>query len=260
MTASDSAMPRILVWDIENSPNLAHVWQLWNTNINPGGIQVPSEVMCFAAEWLDSDKTIFRSTFHHGKEAMLQTAHKLLSQADAVVSYNGKKHDTPVMNRDLLKAGFPPPAPYRHIDLDLTMKSEFRFPSHSLNYVSQELGIGEKVSHEGYALWKACVIDQDPKAWARMRRYNIGDVKLTKKLYWRVEPWIKNPLIFPDHSDEEVRCPNPRCRSANVNREGFAYTQLSKFQRYSCNECGRWFRSTTREKLEGFSAANISGG
>lgn len=258
MTADSTTLPRILVWDIENSPSLAHVWELWNTNVNPAAIQVQAEVMCFAAEWLDSDKTIFRSTFHHGKDDMLATAHRLLSEADAVVSYNGKKHDTPVMNTDLLLAGYPPPAPYRHIDLDLTMKGEFRFPSHSLNYVSQALGIGAKVKHEGYSLWKACIIDQDPAAWSRMRKYNIGDVKLTKELFWRVRPWVRNMPLFQDNADDEVRCPH--CRSTDINREGFAYTQASKFQRYSCNECGRWFRSTTREKLEGFSGVNISGG
>lgn len=240
--------PRVLVWDIENSPSLAHVWTLWNTNVNPGAIQIPSEVMCFAAKWLDTDDIYFRSTFHQSRAEMLAEAHRLLSEADMVISYNGRKHDSPIMNRDLLKAGYAPPSPYRHIDLDLTMKSVFRFPSHSLNYVSGELGIGQKVQHAGFELWRACIMDNDPAAWDKMMEYNIGDVLLTEKLYYRVQPWIRNhpSLSSMIDGDNTIRCPT--CQSADFKREGFAYNQSSRFQRYSCNVCGRWFRSTLREK------------
>ena len=244
---TEAVEPRILVCDIETSPNLAHVWQLWNTNVRPVAIQVPSEVLCFAAKWLDSDDVIFRSIFHDSKQVMLETAHELLSEADMVISYNGKKFDSRMINRDLLKAGFAPPTPYRHIDLDLTTKSVFAFPSHSLNYVSGELGIGQKIEHAGYELWRACVMDNDPDSWEQMKEYNIGDVLLTEKLYYRILPWIKNhPSRSVMSADDLRHC--PACGSTNCIRKGFAYTQMSVYQRWSCNDCGKPFRDTQREK------------
>ena len=35
-------------------------------------------------------------------------------------------------------------------------------------------------------------------------------------------------------------CPN--CASSNLGKRGFTYTNVSKFQRYICKDCGAWSR------------------
>lgn len=258
MTAENNRDARILIWDIETSPSLAHVWDLWNTNVNPAAIQIPGEVICFAAKWLDNKKTIFRSIHHDGHQAMLDEIWRLLNEADIVISYNGKRFDTPHINRAFLKAGMKPPSPYRHVDLDETTKRVFKFPSHSLTYVSGELGLGHKTKHEGYGLWKACVMDNDPAAWKRMRKYNIQDVALTEALYYKLLAWVRIHPNLSVMSGSGTKAMCPACGSDNLNREGFAYTQASKFQRYSCNNCGRWSRDTHRMNTGGSGITEVS--
>jgi rubredoxin len=123
------------------------------------------------------------------------------------------------------------------------VKKRFKFPSNKLDYVSGALGLGNKTPHDGMPLWVSCMAD-DPKAWKLMEKYNRQDVVLTEKLYDRLLPWIPyhpNMRLY----DSNVNC--PRCGSkVGLQRRGFAYTNVSKFQRWQCTACGGYFRSTSR--------------
>lgn len=202
------------------------------------------EVICFAAKWTDEEETQFFSTFHNGKEEMVQAAHKLLDEADAVIHFNGQRFDIPHLNREFVEAGMTPPSPYAQIDLLKVVKKQFRFPSNKLDYVSQALGLSGKVHHTGHQLWVDCMAGSYP-AWELMKEYNIGDVVLTEQLYDKLLPWIPshpNPGLY-DGAEEDC-CPN--CGSTDLRKEGKAYTASSVFQRYSCNPCGRWSRGNKR--------------
>jgi hypothetical protein len=235
---------KILTLDIETRPNLAWVWGIWQQNVGINQIEESVEVICFAAKWHGEHKIHYRSVYHDGKEDMLQDLWGFLNNADAVVHYNGAKFDIPHINREFLLAGMDPPAPYKQIDLLKTMKKQFRFPSNKLEYIAQSLGIGEKLKHEGFELWRRCMSGED-SAWKLMRQYNINDVALTELLYERIKPWLVNAPSFAAYRQEGV-CPG--CGSSELQSRGFAYTQQSKFQRYVCRDCGKWSRSTEAVK------------
>lgn len=202
------------------------------------------EVMCFAAKFKDEDSTIFRSTFHDGKETMVSAAHELLDEADAVIHYNGMRFDIPHLNREFVEAGLTPPSPYAQIDLLRVVKKQFRFPSNKLDYVTKALGLDHKFQNSGHQLWAKCMAG-DYQAWEEMKKYNIQDVVITEQLYDRLLPWIPshpNPGLY-DGTEEDC-CPN--CGSTDLRKEGKAYTASSVFQRYSCNPCGRWSRGNKR--------------
>jgi len=242
---------KILTLDIETSPNLAHVWGLWNENIPLARLLESGEVICFAAKWHDQKKVLFYSVHHHGKEEMVRAAHELLSEADVVVHYNGDKFDLPHLNREFLELGLEPPAPYASVDLLKAVKRKFRFPSNKLDYVVQKLQLGAKVSTGGYELWLACMNGSD-SAWTKMRKYNKHDVVVTEALYNRVLPWIPahpSAGLYMDMSDV---C--PACGSGSLRLEGRAYTSMGVFQRYQCFDCGKWSRGNKR--LEG---SNVRG-
>lgn len=231
--------PRILTLDIECSPNLAHVWSLFKQNVSLSQLQETGEVISFAAKWHGKKKVYFYSTFHHGKDAMVQAAYDLVSQADIVVGYNSKNFDMKHLNREFLLAGLTPPAPYQQVDLLLSIRSAFRFTSHKLDHVAQELGLGSKIAHEGHTLWVKCMAG-DKAAWARMREYNKGDVVLTEKLYDRVLPWIAGHPNVGLYTGDSEACPN--CgRSDQLKPRGYAQTNLTTYQRFRC-DCGKWTR------------------
>lgn len=239
--------PRILTLDIETSPNLAHVWSLWKQNVSLNQLMETGNVMCFAAKWLDDPQTMFWSE-RHGFEVMLGAAHDLLSEADAVITYNGDRFDLPTINREFLREFWSPPAPYISLDLLKAVRKNFRFHSNKLDHVVRELYIGEKAKHSGHELWVDC-LRGDNRAWATMETYNRQDVQITEELALRLKPWLPNwpnPALFSD--DEALAMSCPGCGGVDLKREGFRYTRVGRYQRYSCPDCGRWSTNGRRDR------------
>ena len=228
---------KILVLDIETSPNLGWVWGLWDQNIHPtnGQLVESQTVLCFAARWLGKKKVHFYSDHHHGHEAMVQAAWDLLDQADAVIHFNGRGFDIKHLNREFFKARLGPPSPHRDIDLLTVCRSRFKFPSNKLDYIAQEMELGSKVEHAGMPLWIDCMQGK-PAAWATMKKYNIGDIQLTEDLYYELLPWIKNHPHAGSYNGEERSCPN--CGGTNLHKNGWSVSNASTYQRYRCASCG----------------------
>lgn len=186
-------MAKILLLDIETSPNTAHVWGIWQQNIGLNQLLESSYTMCYSAKWLGEDEIFFDSVFESDSQAMLVGIHELIDQADAVVHYNGSKFDMPTLNKEFLLAGLTPPSPVKQIDLLQVAKKQFRFVSNKLDYVSQALGLGKKTEHMGHELWIQCMAN-NPEAWKLMEEYNKNDVILLEKVYYKFRPWIKQHL------------------------------------------------------------------
>lgn len=231
---------KILLLDIESSPNTAHVWGLWQQNVSINQLMESSYVLCYAAKWYGEKEVMFDSVHQSRPKTMLKGIHGLLNDADAVVHYNGTKFDIPTLNKEFLLHSFNPPSPYKQIDLLRVVRSNFRFPSNKLDYVAQRLNLGKKHEHEGHELWVKCM-NGDKDAWKRMEKYNIQDVVLLENLYGHLLPWIKS---HPNHnlfSDCHV-CPN--CSSSSLQRRGTAISATGTYQRYQCRSCGTWSQST----------------
>lgn len=242
-------MMKILHLDIETAPNLVYAWGLYKQDVSISQIVDPGYTLCYAAKW-HGDRTIHTANVKDdGGEGLVKTLWALLNEADVVVHYNGTKFDIPTINKEFLLLGLPPPAPYQQIDLLKTVRKQFRFASNKLDFVCQQLGIGAKVQHKGMELWSQCMQGNE-KAWREMLRYNKQDVRLLGKLYLKLLPWIDNhpnvvlyePLV---ENREGLHCPN--CGGDELERRGFAYTKVSKFQRYRCTDCGKWSRVRKKE-------------
>ena len=235
---------KILLLDIETSPMTAYVWGIWDQNISPNHIIDSSNILCWAAKWLDSDEVMFDSVHQSKAKEMLKGIHGLLDEADAVVHYNGTKFDIPTLNKEFLLFGYNPPSPYKQIDLLRVVRSQFRFPSNKLDYVSQRLGLGKKTEHAGMELWTKCM-KGDKDAWKIMETYNVQDVVLLESLYRRLFSWIKH---HPNHnlfSDSPV-CPT--CAKPRLQKRGTAISSVGTYQRYQCKACGSWSQATKSEK------------
>jgi hypothetical protein len=230
---------KILFLDLETSPNLAHVWGLWDQNVAINQLVSSTEVICFGARWMGEKKTMFRSVHHDGKKAMLDELHRLMNEADVLVGWNSMAFDSKHIKREFLENGYLPPSPYRELDLMRVVKDQFKFPSNKLDYVSQKLGVGAKVKHSGFDLWLGCMAG-DKKAWAEMKKYQIQDVDLLLDLYDILLPWIKNHPHKGLHDAETDGCPN--CGSDKLIARGVTHTASQSYKRYSCNNCGKWSR------------------
>lgn len=234
---------KILTLDIETSPHLGFHFGLFNQNFSLQQVEEWTRMICFAAKWYHEDGGRFFSDFHDGHSNSVHAAYELLDEADVVVTYNGDSFDLKHMNREFLLQELTPPAPYQSVDLYKVNKSRFRFGSTKLDHFGEQLGIGQKMKHAGFQLWIDCM-NGDIDAWDTMRKYNCEDVRLTEKAFKRVEPWIMNMPHKGLYDEIEFSC---RCGSTNLQKRGFHYTLIGKYQRYRCNDCGRWLNSSKAE-------------
>jgi RNase_H superfamily len=231
---------KILYIDIEWKPATAYVWKMWDENISPEQLLDDGGLLCFCAHWEGQKEFMFFSEWEDGHDEMARVALQLLDAADAVVTYNGDKYDLPKLRGAIILAGLTPPPPPTSIDLIKWVK-KFGFVMNRLAYIGPLLGIGKKMKHEGFGLWRS-VLEGDPKAQARMKRYCTQDVKLLVTLYKRILPFI---FDHPHLGEDKHAC--GACGSDHVQSRGFRRTKFYKIQRLQCQECGSWSTGTRKK-------------
>lgn len=247
-----AAFMRILLLDIETYPALTWQWSLFDNYTPVERVVREGGLLSWAAKWYGEPDTSFSAYWSDGPQLMAERMHGMLCEADAVVTYNGKRFDIPWLDTVSLEAGLGPPSPFAHIDLFSTVR-RFRWLSKKLGYVCERLELGSKVQHEGFKLWTRAMPvelggEGDPEAQAQMEAYNRGDVPDTlEPLYDALLPWIKgHPHVglFADDGLGPSRC--QRCGSTKLEPSGYARTPLGVFRRYRCAACRSWHRGKTR--------------
>lgn len=247
--------PKILLFDIENSPSSAYIWSLYTEVISESMIENSWYMLCWAAKWLGEDKVYssalidFPKEYKKNKEndkLILQKLWKLLDEADIIVAHNGKKFDVRKVNARFIMNNFPPPSPYKVVDTLQAARQYFYFTSNRLDDLGKYLGVGEKLDTGGFKLWKQCM-SGDKKAWKKMVDYCKNDIILLENVYLKLRPFIENhPSLTVYMNEEEHNC--PKCGSEKVVKEGFSYTNACQYQRYSCKDCHGWSRGKTNLK------------
>lgn len=238
---------KILLLDIETAPHRVYAWGLYDQTIAINQVVEAGYTLCFSAKWYGSRDMIFDSVRKSGGNRMIRHAHKLLSEADAVVHYNGNKFDVPTLNQEFLEAGLKPPPPSHQVDLYRVAKSRFRFASNKLDFVAQSLNLGHKLHHKGMELWSGCMRG-DAASWRTMERYNKQDVRLLERVYNALLPWIKNHPNVGNFLNESAVCTN--CGSSYLQSNGLRRTAVSAYRRLQCQDCGAWMRGAVAEKRE----------
>jgi DNA polymerase elongation subunit (family B) len=235
--------PKILTLDIETAPIMASVWRLFDQNVGLNMIEQDWYVLSWAAKWMHKTEVIYEDKFDTWDNEtdfhLLKGIHALLDEADIIITQNGKKFDAKKLNARFILNGMKPPSSYRHIDTLQEAKKHFGFTSNKLEYMTDKLcKIYKKLKHgkfPGFELWKEC-LRGNPEAWQEMKDYNIHDVLSLEELYTIMLPWMKTHinmnLYYDDH---ELRC---KCGHKEFEHNGYAYTNLSKFDRFQCTSCG----------------------
>jgi hypothetical protein len=244
---------KILLLDIETAPNEVYTWGLYDQNVGVNQVIKAGYVLCWAAKWLGQKEVMSDAIINYPKyyrenpkcdKKIARSMWKLLDEADIVITHNGDAFDIKWLNTLFITHRLPPPSTFKSIDTKKAAKANFRFISNSLKYIGRHLGIGDKLHHDGFDLWVRCM-KGDKKSWQHMIKYCKQDVVLLEKEYLELRPYIKNhPNLALYKESKDKVCPN--CASTEVKKKGFAYTSLSIFQRFVCQECGKNFRGNTR--------------
>ena len=99
---------RVLLLDLENSAHLVHTWGLYDQNVSLNQIISTSYMLCFAAQWYGESKMHFNSVHKTTPKKMLEEAHALISEADAIITWNGARHDLPILAKEFILHGMKP--------------------------------------------------------------------------------------------------------------------------------------------------------
>lgn len=239
---------RVLVYDIETTPNLGWVWGKYKQNVI--AFEEPWYMLSFAYKWLGQKQTYVVSLPDfplYAKDPrndieVVKALHELFSLADLTVTHNGKSFDNKKANARMAVHQLAPPPAYKEIDTLLVARRQFAFTSNRLGDLCRTLGLPHKEDPGGFKTWEGCM-NGSPKAWATMRKYNKQDVVILEQLYLRLRPWMSNHPNLNIYGDRPDSC--PRCGSEDLMRRGWRIANVYRYPRYQCNGCGGYCRGRT---------------
>lgn len=249
--------PKIVLWDIETTHNLAAVFGLaHNDYINPENLVQERYVVCAAWKTLGKRTVSAVSTLDNPalfkKEPtsdlhVVTKLHEVLSNADVIVAHNGDQYDIKFTEGRMLYHGLPPLPPIVKMDTLKEAKSRFLLNSNKLDYLGHYLKVGRKRPTKA-GLWLR-VLQNDEQAIRDMVRYNKQDVTLLERVFLKLRPYMASHMnrhLFADNGLGSTSC--PRCGSKRTKSKGLHHSLTQVYQRRVCLSCGGWFRNRKAEK------------
>lgn len=226
-----------LFFDIETSPNIGLFWSPgYKVSISYENIIKERAIICIAWKWAGDSKV---NALHWDKDQndkeMLNEFVKVLEEADEIVAHNGDNFDIKWMRTRCLIHGIPVSPNFVTQDTLKLARGKFRFNSNRLDYIADFLGFGNK-KPTGFDLWKAVLLDKDPKAMKKMLDYCKHDVVLLEKV------WEKLMTYVPAKTSVAVNASQcPECGSSNtiINKRRVTAAGYKKVQ-FRCQDCGKY--------------------
>jgi hypothetical protein len=252
--------PRIILWDLETLPDMEEAMEHWcGLGAYPGltlKAQI-SSIICFGWKVFGKDHKAkvdcawdFKTRWARNVNddyMLCKHAQRVLSTADAIVTWNGKKFDERHLRTRLEHHGLPPLPPFNHhIDLRQVSSKKMYFFNNKLMTVSEWLLEVHKREHEGWKLWVK-TRKRDPAAMKTMKWYCEGDVLALESAYRRLRKFNKDT---PNHNLFTIgeRCVCPTCGGTRLKSHGWRYTQTSRYQQFFCKDCGSFGRTDKNGK------------
>ena len=243
--------PKVLYFDLENSLMQAYTFEIWNVNI--GGNRINKHSHLLSNSWAFDDEPVqgIRLTPEQVKESddllVVVDMIKAIEQADILVSYNGISFDKKVLNTRALHHNLPPIRWGKHFDVMREIKKNFRFPSNSMDNVSNYLGIEGKNTSNHQRLWERCFEwwnhEECEEALKQMLVYGKQDIVVLRNLHKRIMGWDKSGvnvgLITKEingvntKDNHELLCSH--CGSKDVDKlTSKGYTTTTSYSVYRC--------------------------
>lgn len=231
---------RILLYDLEISPILAWVYDMYDANVI--AVERPKYIMSFAYKWMGEpdihvlaqpDYDRYRRDKYNDK-SVVDALWDVLDEADIVVAHNASAFDNKVAMARFMYHGLTPPSPFKTVDTLTVARRTFKFGANSLAFLCEQLNIGSKSTVKHHDLWHRCV-DGDMEAWALLKEYNKRDVEMLDELYAMLLPYMSNhPVVSASGC--------PKCGSSFVQYRGVQRSKTNTYRRVHCQQCGAWSR------------------
>lgn len=265
--------PTVLFYDIETTPLQSYHWQLGKQVIRHGQLVAGHsrwDIICITYCYNDGKPAkVLRYDKHGGTRGMIEKFDALIRAADITIGKNSDRFDTKMINTSRMFEGLPgiPEWTMYTDDLEKQMRKHFRLPSMSLDYISDELGLGGKVKMvmedwiaitvyrkiQGLIpniptkeLNKVClymygkklsVIKKEGKeALEKMCYYGGKDVEDTRDLWYYLEQHFTPKFNMSTYVGVDKAC--TKCGSLNIRKNGTRISGKTTYQEFFCNGHG----------------------
>lgn len=244
--------PNILFYDIETAPLKAYVWGCGEQVIRHGQLVKGAsrfKIISLAYAFNNEKVKTLHWDFNKQDDTHILTEFtKLTKQADIVIGKNNKKFDDKRIHTGLMFANLESSHDlmFKSEDLEKQMRKYFSLPSYSLDYISEELGLGGKIKME-FSDWINIVEKKDIKAFNKMIKYGAKDVDDTRKIWnYCVKYFV--PTYNLSAMAGKICC--RVCGSKNIVRDGSVTRGATVYQKYLCKEHGGYAGCHKRDQLQ----------
>lgn len=238
--------PKIVSFDLEVSPALGYFYPpTWETGILK--IKERQKLMSFAWQVVGEKKirslcladTDTYKVDPRDDKLLTIELHKMMSEADALLTQNGDAFDIKMANYFFIRNGLEPIPPTKSIDTKKIAKQYFRFANNTLDNLGEELGVGGKTKIKYSDIWQECFLNGDKKHWRLMKIYNENDVRVTTEIYLKMRGYMHSHPSISRISGEWDSC--PRCGSYDYRVKAYRTSNVSRYRQYYCNNCNGYF-------------------
>lgn len=254
--------PRVLIYDIETSPITAYLWGVGKYD-RPIEIIEDYQILSVAWHWLGDNNArgnpivsvVGQDDFGdyipgvNNDTNVVEYIHGLYDEADIVIAHNGNSFDQKKSQARMMLRGMAPPSPYKQIDTYRIAKKYAAFNVNRLGGLAEAFGVAQKGSPGGFETWKGCLAG-DPKAWAKMKRYNRQDIPPLVGIYKKFLPWIENHPSMSVIGNKPNACPKCFSTKGMQSRGLTAPTKTGRKQRFQCTDCWGWSQGRITTKSE----------
>jgi hypothetical protein len=240
--------PSILFYDIETAPLKAWVWSCGKQVVRHTQLdKLHSQygIICITYCWNDGSpvKCIDWGFEEQDTAKVVKEFDEIIKQADLAIGKNSDRFDTKMINAARMFAGLPgiPDWTKYTDDLEVQMRRYFRMPSQSLDYISSQLGLGGKIKMEMQD-WIDIVEKNENgrKALAKMIKYGKKDTADTRTLWNKLSEHFDSKWNQATYLDVGMACKHADCGSTHLIKNGTRVAGNTKYQRFCCQECGRY--------------------
>lgn len=241
---------KICTIDIESAPTQAFVWQKWGQNIQDNQVEVDWFMLTWACKDLNGKsygaKLTPKEALKEDDSRIVKSLWQVLNDADIVIGHNFDRFDRKKINTRFLLHGLPLPSSYTIIDTVKVARKQFGFHSNKLDFIAQQLGVGSKLLHEGFEMWRKCM-NGDKEALDNMLKYNLVDVEINEKVYKKLLPFItSHPNLNNFATSTGVVCANCGSPESDFEQIGYFHTNSHSYEEIRCKCCGSRMRYNAR--------------
>jgi len=240
--------PKILFYDIETAPLKAWVWSCGKQVVRHTQLDKHHSrygIICITYCWNDSGpvQCIDWGYEDQNTEYVVEQFDKLIRQADHTIGKNSDRFDTKMINAARMFAGLPGMPEWTKYtdDLEVQMRRYFRMPSQSLDYISQQLGLGGKVKMEMQDWVDIVEKNENGKnALAKMIKYGKKDTADTRTIWNKLSEHFDARWNQATFMNMNLICKHADCGSKRLVKNGIRVAGKTRYQRFVCGACGRY--------------------